>query len=172
MGMSSRMVLRGAFGAAACIGVLALVPAIAQQQNGIWTKVASLPQGRDEEQAVAINGKIYLIGGAWDDVKDGKRDERYTDGFMTEFDPKTHAFRELSHGPEGLTHQGVAVLNGKIYMVGGFAGGHHSLPSAGVYSYDPGTDKWETLAPLPSPMGGISLASVAGKVHVVGGRYM
>ena len=170
--MPSRIVARHAIAALACLGALAIFPAAAQLESGAWMKVASLPQGRDEEQAVTIAGKIYLIGGAWDDVKDGKRDERYTDGFMTEFDPQTGTFRERSHGPEGLTHQGVVVLNGKIYMVGGFAGGHHTLPSAGVYSFDPTTDKWQTLAPLPSPMGGISLAAVGGMIHVVGGRYM
>src|SRR5438105_569066 len=170
--MSSRTVAHKTLAALSFAGVLAMAPAVAQQQPGMWTKAASLPQGRDEEQAVVVNGKIYLIGGAWDDVKDGKRDERYTDGFMTEFDPQTNAWRERSHGPEGLTHQGVAALNGKIYMVGGFAGGHHTLPSAGVYSYDPATDKWQTLAPLPSPMGGISLAAEGGMIHVVGGRYM
>lgn len=170
--MFSRIALHHAIAGLACAAALAIFPASAQQQSGAWTKIASMPQGRDEEQAVAINGKIYLIGGAWDDVKDGKRDERYTDGFMTEFDPQTNAWRERSHGLEGLTHQGVAVLNGKIYMVGGFAGGHHTLPAAGVYSYDPATDKWQTLAPLPSPMGGISLAAVGGMIHVVGGRYM
>jgi N-acetylneuraminic acid mutarotase len=170
--MPSRFVARHAVAALACLGALAIFPAAAQLESGTWMKVASLPQGRDEEQAVTIAGKIYLIGGAWDDVKDGKRDERYTDGFMTEFDPQTGTFRERSHGPEGLTHQGVVVLNGKIYMVGGFAGGHHTLPSAGVYSFDPATDKWQTLAPLPSPMGGISLAAVGGMIHVVGGRYM
>jgi N-acetylneuraminic acid mutarotase len=170
--MHCRTAFKCAVAAIACVGALAIFPVSAQQPGGAWTKVASLPQGRDEEQAVAINGKIYLIGGAWDDVKDGKRDERYTDGFMTEFDPQTNTFRERSHGPEGLTHQGVALLNGKIYMVGGFAGGHHTLPTAGVYSYDPATDKWQTLAPLPSPMGGISLAAAGGMIHVVGGRYM
>lgn len=158
--------------ALACAGTLALYPAAAQQEAGMWTKIGSLPQARDEEQAAVVNGKIYLIGGAWDDVKDGKRDERYTDGFVTEYDPATNTFRERSHGPEGLTHQGVAVLNGKIYLVGGFAGGHHSIPSAGVYSYDPAADKWQTLAPLPDKMGGISLAAVGGMIHVVGGRYM
>jgi N-acetylneuraminic acid mutarotase len=141
--MPANILLRRAVLAATFTGTLAMFPAVAQQETGTWTKVTSLPQARDEEQAAAINGKIYLVGGAWDDVKDGKRDERYADGFMTEYDPQTNTFRERSHGPEGLTHQGIAVVNGKIYLVGGFAGGHHTLPSAGVYSYDPATDKWQ-----------------------------
>ena len=87
--MGSRIVARHAIAALTCLGALAIFPAAAQQQSGAWMKVASLPQGRDEEQAVTIAGKIYLIGGAWDDLKDGKRDERYTDGFMTELDPQT-----------------------------------------------------------------------------------
>ena len=104
--MSFKTALGCSLAALACAGAFALYPAAAQEEAGVWTKVASLPQARDEEQAAVVNGKIYLIGGAWDDVKDGKRDERYTDGFVTEYDPMTNTFRERSHGPEGLTHQG------------------------------------------------------------------
>jgi hypothetical protein len=38
--------------------------ASAQQPAGTWSMAASLPQGRDEVQAAAVDGKIYLVGGA------------------------------------------------------------------------------------------------------------
>jgi Kelch motif len=146
--------------------------AFAQQQAGTWLLAAPLPQGRDEVQAATVDGRIYLVGGAWMETKDGKRIEHYTDGFMTEYDPKTNSWRERARAPEGLTHQGIAVLGGKIYLAGGFAGGHHTLPSAGVYSYDPATDQWRTLAPLSAPRGAIALASAGGRIHAIGGRIM
>jgi N-acetylneuraminic acid mutarotase len=146
--------------------------ALAQTQTGTWAKSTPLPRALDEMQAVTVNGKIYLVGGAWDDRSEGKLVERYTDGFMTEFDPQTNQWRERSRGPEGLTHQGIAVLNGKIYLAGGFAGGHHTMPSASVFSYDPATDKWQTLAPLSDVRGGIALAAVGGMIHAIGGRIM
>ncbi len=141
--------------------------ALAQTQAANWTKATPLPRALDEMQAVTVNGKIYLVGGAWDERTEGKVIEHYTDGFMTEFDPQTNQWRERSRGPEGLTHQGIAVLNGKIYLAGGFAGGHHTMPSAGVYSYDPATDKWQTLAPLSDVRGGVALASAGGMIHAI-----
>lgn len=146
--------------------------ALAQQPPGTWSMAAPLPQGRDEVQAATVDGKIYLVGGSWTETKDGKRIEHYTEGFMSEYDPKTDRWRERTRAPEGLTHQGIAVLGGKMYLAGGFAGGHHSLPTAGVYSYDPATDQWRTLAPLSAPRGAVALAAVGGLIHAIGGRIM
>ena len=146
--------------------------AFAQQQAGTWSVAAPLPQGRSEVQAATVNGKVYLFGGGWDEMKDGKAVENYTTGFTSEYDPQTNQWHERAHGPEGLTHQGIAVLNGKIYLAGGFAGGHHTISSMGVYSYDPTTDKWQTLAPLSGLRGAVALASVGGMIHAIGGRVM
>jgi hypothetical protein len=171
--MSENTLLHRAFLVAMMLaGAFAAPAAFAQQPAGMWSLAASLPQGRDEVQAATVGGKIYLVGGAWADMKDGKRIEHYTDGFMTEYDPKADSWRERARAPEGLTHQGIAVLDGKIYLAGGFAGGHHTLPSAGVYSYDPATDHWRTLAPLSAPRGAIALAAVGGMIHAIGGRIM
>jgi N-acetylneuraminic acid mutarotase len=166
------MLRRAILVATVLVGAFAASASFAQQQAGTWSMAAPLPQARNELQAITMNGKIYLVGGAWTETKDGKDVDHFTEGFMTEFDPQTGRTRELARGPEGLTHQGVAVLNGKIYVVGGFAGGRHILPSAGVYSYDPATDKWQTLAPLSSPRGAVGLAAVGGMIHAFGGRVM
>jgi len=164
----------GHFIAAAAIVAAALTAAAAsaQQAPATWSMAASLPQGRDEVQAAAVAERIYLVGGSWTETKDGKRIEHYTEGFMSEYDPKTNQWRERTRAPEGLTHQGIAVLGGKIYLAGGFAGGRHSLPSAGVYSYDPAADQWKKLAPLSAPRGAIALAAVGGLIHAIGGRIM
>jgi N-acetylneuraminic acid mutarotase len=117
-----------------------------------------------------VNGKIYLIGGAWTEMKDGQAVENYTTGFTTEFDPQTGTWRERTRAPEGLTHQALAVLNGKIYVAGGFGGSRHTLTSAGFYSYDPATDRWQTLAPLSGKRGAVGVATVGGMIHVIAGR--
>jgi N-acetylneuraminic acid mutarotase len=146
--------------------------ALAQQPAGTWLTAASLPQGRDEVQAATVEGNVYLVGGSWTETTDGRRVEHYTEGFMSEYDPKVDRWRERTRAPEGLTHQGIAVLGGKMYLAGGFAGGHHSLPSAGVYSYDPAIDQWRTLAPLSAPRGAVALAAVGGLIHAIGGRII
>jgi N-acetylneuraminic acid mutarotase len=152
--------------------MLAAAPALAQQQAATWSMAAPLPQGRSETQAATIGDKIYLVGGGWTETKDGKSTERYTDGFTSEYDPIANRWRERTRAPEGLTHQGIAVLGGKIYVAGGFAGGRHMLPSAGVYSYDPAADHWQALAPLSGLRGSVTLAAADGKIHAIGGRIM
>jgi len=74
---------------------------------------------------------------------------------------------------------GVAVVNGKIYAIGGStrSGGggtrNGELPvTGGVVGtnevYDPATDTWETKAPMPTPRFGQANV-VNGKIYVIGG---
>src|SRR5262245_5446182 len=56
--------------------------------------------------------------------------------------------------------------NGKMYVIGGYAGGR----AAGLaYEYDPGTDKWTKKASMGRPAHHAALAEVGGKVYVFGG---
>ena len=56
--------------------------------------------------------------------------------------------------------------NGKMYVIGGFAGGR----AAGMaYEYDPGTDKWTKKAPMGRAAHHSALAEVGGKIYVFGG---
>jgi N-acetylneuraminic acid mutarotase len=63
-----------------------------------------------------------------------------------------------------------AALNGKIYVVGGFANARHYDPIDGAFEYDPAKDAWRTLAPISGPRGSVGLAAVDGKLHAIGGR--
>jgi N-acetylneuraminic acid mutarotase len=74
--------------------------------------------------------------------------------------------------PEGGTHNSIAVLDGRIYVAGGFAGRQHTLPTASLQVYDPAADTWRKMAPLSSPRASISLTAVDGKIHAFGGRLM
>ena len=74
---------------------------------------ALIPHVLYELQATSVGNKIYVISGATTVTKDGK-DVDINDGAIWEFDAQANQWRERAHGPEGLTHQGVAVLNGKI----------------------------------------------------------
>jgi N-acetylneuraminic acid mutarotase len=140
--------------------------------TGTWAKKAPMRFARSEFQAAAVNGKIYVIGGGRTVMKDGKPVTSYTNGDVDEYDPATDTWRTRSPMPEGGTHNGIAVLDGKIYMAGGFAGGMHTLPTASLQVYDPSTDTWRKLAPLSSPRGSVSLTTLDRKIHAFGGRLM
>jgi N-acetylneuraminic acid mutarotase len=139
---------------------------------GTWTKKAPMRFARSELQAAAVGGKIYVVGGGHTDMRDGKPFENITNGETDEYDPKTDTWRVRTPMPEGGTHNSIAVLDGKIYIAGGFAGRQHTLPTSSVYSYDPATDVWKKVASLSGPRASISLTAVDGKVHAFGGRIM
>ena len=60
-----------------------------------------------------------------------------------------------------------AVLDGKIYVVGGLDGARTA--SNLVEVYDPATGVWSTAASLPIPMHHLTLAPANGKLYVLGG---
>jgi N-acetylneuraminic acid mutarotase len=58
---------------------------------------------------------------------------------------------------------GAAELNGKIYVVGG-------LPRTNtVQEFDPATNTWRIVSPLPIALDHTAAAGVAGKLYVMGG---
>jgi N-acetylneuraminic acid mutarotase len=75
----------------------------------------------------------------------------------------THA--PLSLGPR--QEMGVAALDGRVFVVGGFDGS--GQPVATVEAYDPATDRWAQRASLPAPLHHVNLAAVNGRLYVVGG---
>jgi N-acetylneuraminic acid mutarotase len=58
---------------------------------------------------------------------------------------------------------GVAVVDGKIYAIGG-AGGVNATEM-----YDPVTNTWHTKASMPTPRSGFGIAVVENKIYVIGG---
>jgi hypothetical protein len=70
--------------------------------------------------------------------------------------------------PEGRGETSNAVLDGRLYVVGGMAG----IPGRTadeVTVYDPRTDTWTAAPPLPEPRHHAAAAALDGAVHVSGG---
>jgi N-acetylneuraminic acid mutarotase len=68
---------------------------------------------------------------------------------------------------------GVAVVNGKIYAIGGDAR-HGQWPYAGSIvgtneEYDPTTDTWTFKTPMPTPRSGFAIAVYQNKIYCIGG---
>jgi N-acetylneuraminic acid mutarotase len=61
---------------------------------------------------------------------------------------------------------GVAVVDGKIYAMGGYVNGRFSNLNE---MYDPKTDTWYTKTPLPKPRSGFGIAVYQNKIFIFGG---
>ena len=68
--------------------------------------------------------------------------------------------------PTSRNYPNNAVVNGKIYCIGGYDGSSY-LNKAEVY--DPTTDTWETKTPMPTSRTGLTSAVVDGKIYCIGG---
>jgi N-acetylneuraminic acid mutarotase len=70
--------------------------------------------------------------------------------------------------PLARSEHGVAELDGKIWVLGGYPPGR--LPSNLVQIYDPATSRWSLGPRLPQPIHHIMTAPVGGKLYVMGGE--
>jgi N-acetylneuraminic acid mutarotase len=61
-----------------------------------------------------------------------------------------------------------AVLDGNIYVVGGYNAGEASALST-VEAYDAWTKQWSTLTPMPTPRSCLGAASLDGKIYTIAG---
>ncbi|HUS15488.1 MAG TPA: S-layer homology domain-containing protein, partial [Chloroflexia bacterium] len=129
-----------------------------------------------------VNDKLYLFGG-FSDLANGGTGGVFTDTWR--FDPAQPAgsrWTQMAPMNLGRAFMGAAVVDGKIYAVGGdlWQGSPGTLvPVTNVERYDPATNTWTTMAPLPTARGDLgawgydtgSPYEIAGKVAVAGGHF-
>jgi len=140
-----------------------------------WMAAGEIPQGVNHAGFVAVEGKLYIIGGF--------REASFSPtGAVRIYDPASREWRDGSPMPTPRGALAVAVLDGTIHAIGGNASRGSDLPphehgaarsdgSVGTHEvYDPATNSWTRLAPMPTPRNHLGAAVIAGRVHAVGGR--
>src|SRR2546426_2146049 len=128
--------------------------------TGRWSEIAPMPSPRAAGAAVAINTKIYIVGGA-----DGSRLLPPT----YESDVTTGGWRTLSAIPTPRDHLAAVELNGRVCAVAGRRLSS-SANLATLECYLPQTDRWEKLADAPTPRGGVGSAAWNGRIYLIGGE--
>jgi peroxiredoxin/N-acetylneuraminic acid mutarotase len=133
-----------------------------------WKKGAPFPEPDEEYYGVAVNGKLYVIGG-WGEGK--------ARGANYEYDPTADKWTQKKPMPRPAHHAALASANGKIYIFGGFVAPEKSplpigaawQPIDNTWEYDPAADSWKELAPLPIKRGSANAVEVRGKIYLIGG---
>ncbi|MBK7860342.1 MAG: kelch repeat-containing protein [Archangiaceae bacterium] len=110
---------------------------------------------------VALGGKIYVVGGFVGTTAVGT---------VEAYDPATREWVDAGTLPLALHHANVAVVNGKLYVVGGLTG-LGFVANRAVYEYDPGTRAWAAKAQLPlgTERGGSAVGVSNGLIYLAGG---
>jgi N-acetylneuraminic acid mutarotase len=128
---------------------------------GRWTPLPAMPTPRAAHGAVAIAGKIYLVGGYF------AVGQHTTDTHV--FDTATNTWTIEPGPPTQRDHTGAALVDGKIYLMAGDINGHGSNTQANEV-YDPATKTWTKLAPVPTLRGSNVAVPFRGRVLAIGGQ--
>lgn len=127
-----------------------------------------LPAALTQPSVVAANGKIYIMGGT---INNGTP-YNVTDTCLV-YDPGSLANRFTPCSPMPIAveeNEGAVYANGRIYLVSGGTNGLYSPGvTAAVQEYNPATDSWEVVDTMGVPRRDHSIATVNGKIYVVGG---
>jgi N-acetylneuraminic acid mutarotase len=127
-----------------------------------WTALTLPTWGHFLPAAGVLGGKFYLAGGLFattDPIGNiGQNVEAY--------DPATDSWTTKAKAPSVRYQDAGAVLNGRLYVVGGGTGTEYQDL---LDVYDPRTDSWLTLADMPTARGFLAAAALGGKVYAMGG---
>lgn len=139
-----------------------------------WAQGPEIPADRRRggAGAVAHEGKIYVVAGITNGHSDGHV------AWLDEFDPATGEWRQLADAPRPRDHFHAAVLDGKLYAVGGrrssaATGQTFELTVPEVDVYDFASGAWMTLPPesnLPTERAGSTSIALNGEIVVLGGE--
>lgn len=126
-----------------------------------WRDEGTIPgRGLNAPAAVALNGKIYLIGGFVTDTN-------LPSAAVLVYDTMARAWSEAAPLPAPRGGHALVVRDGRIHVLGG---GNSERTLADHDVFDPAKNAWTPLAPLPRSEGSPAAVAFEGKVYAIGGR--
>jgi len=150
--------------AAAAVGTARVLAQTPSGGSPRWVKAAPFPEPEEELYAVTVNGKMYVIGGF------GYMPFGNPPGLVYEYDPGPDKWTKKKVLPQRVHHQAQAVYNNKIYVLGGCRMGIFGTDAVtNVWEYDPATDNYRAMAPIPGPRCSAVAATVNNKIYLIGG---
>ena len=136
----------------------------AQSTSDVWGERAPLLAARSEMAINTVGGRIYALG--------GYPGTRITTTEVQVWDAQTDSWSLGPALPQPLHHTMTAVLDGRLYLIGGEAGNPSNTNAFqnGVYVLDEQAGAWLPRAPMPTQRSAGGTGVIDGKLYVVGGR--
>lgn len=136
-----------------------------------WQTRAPLPNPRNHLGGAVLGGQIYAVGGQHlGDEADGAVAD------VHRYDPASDSWTAAAPLPRPLGHitASTVVWDNRIVVLGGVAlartpGQIEGQESDQVLAYDPDTDRWSRLAPLPGPRQSPVADAIGGELIVSAG---
>lgn len=138
-----------------------IVPLVLAAEDS-WTTMEPMPTARSGLGVAVVDGKIYAIGG-------------YNGSYLNVnemYDPETDTWTTKQPLLTARAWFAIAAYGGRIYAIGGEMGA--STPVYSGYTglnevYDPTTDTWETLEPMPTARSSLCANVVDEKIYLIEG---
>jgi hypothetical protein len=119
-----------------------------------------MPVPRDHHAAVAVGGKLHVVGGRLDGSYARNVDAHHV------YDPATNAWSALPALPTARSGIAAAALGSRLLVFGGEA---PSGTFGQVEGFDAAAGRWSAYAPMPTPRHGLAAIVLDGRIHVVSG---
>jgi N-acetylneuraminic acid mutarotase len=137
-----------------------------------WTTIAQGPRLQGLA-LVAVDDQLYRIGGFAAKNEDGEAHDLWSQSGVAIFDLAANKWRDAPALPEPRSSLDAAVLDGKIYVAGGWQlrGGDESLWHKTAWRLDSAakSPKWEALPAPPFQRRAVALAAYGSDLYVLGG---
>ncbi|KAM4054496.1 kelch motif domain-containing protein [Hirsutella rhossiliensis] len=137
---------------------------------GRWRDLAPIPKApRQEHTTVALSPTTLAVLGG---IVTGS-EPAVTTNIMQLYDIPTNTWSSAPNIPVPMNHINAAVVDGKIYLLGGLAvlsnGSWSAIPDSWVF--DPEEAQWKSIAPMPKEVArGSAAMGVHGKtIYLAGG---
>jgi len=125
---------------------------------------APLVTARNHAYSGVIGGKLYVTGGR----APGHEGDDGSNVASTEvYDPAANSWSALPDLPTPRSGGASAVLDGKLYVIGGGLPGNTVYKA--VHRFDPASGTWEPLPDMPIEATGHRAVTVGSDIYVVGG---
>jgi large repetitive protein len=125
-----------------------------------WTQLPAMPLTRDHFHAQTVGGKFYALGG-----RNKKIGSTRSKNAVYDFSTGTWT-TSIANIPTPRGGVASAVVGDEILVIGGEGGGQVWDT---VEAYDPTTDTWRTLDPMPTARHGMQAVNWDGGIYIAAG---
>lgn len=140
-----------------------------------WTAEKTMPSPRYRLGVVAPPDDIYLYAvGGWPAAAgtSGIAPTERASTALERYNVCTYRWEPMASLPAPRANVGVALADGKLYVVGGSSAGVDGASYqqyASVFAYDMAANRWTEVAPLPQSYAAMAVTAINGKVYAFGG---
>jgi N-acetylneuraminic acid mutarotase len=136
--------------------------------TGTWSTLAPMLTARNHHGAGLIDNKIYVVAGRIGSTFIAGLSNNISTNEV--YDVAKNTWSSAQGLPTARSGVGVAVLNGRLHVLGGEA---YLNELVGTYktheAFDPKSNSWQRLPPMPTPRHGVAVGEIGGRIYAVSG---